>query len=95
MTRLKNADRSETLNFKELSWQTLRVEAKAVNNDDLTPLRLITNQAKCRITVKKRISGKDDVIINTASVFILASFYQIVRFSAADLSLSWTTCSGC
>jgi len=57
MTRLKNAERTETLNFKELSWQTLRVEARAVANDDLTPLRLVTNQAKCRITVKKRIAG--------------------------------------
>ncbi len=58
MTRLKSADRTETLNFKELTWQTLRIEAKATNNEDLTPLRLITNQARCRITIKKRIAGE-------------------------------------
>ncbi len=39
-----------------MSWQTLRIEAKSTTNTDLTPLRLITNQARCRITIKKRMS---------------------------------------
>ena len=56
MTRVKDTDKGELLIFKELSWQTVRIEAKSTMNDDLTPLRLITNQARCRITIKKKIS---------------------------------------
>ena len=56
MTRVKDTDKGELLIFKELSWQTVRIEAKSTINDDLTPLRLITNQARCRITIKKKMS---------------------------------------
>ena len=31
---------------------------KSTMSEDLTPLRLITNQARCRITIKKKLSGK-------------------------------------
>ena len=48
MTRIKDTDKGEVLNFKELSWHTVRIEAKSTKNEDLTPLRLITNQARCR-----------------------------------------------
>lgn len=41
----------------QLSWQTLRVEAKSMCDQALTPLRLITNQARCRITIKKKLTG--------------------------------------
>lgn len=58
MTRIRDSSRGEILTFKELEWQTLRIEASAVENTDMsTPLRLITNQARCRITIKKRIAG--------------------------------------
>jgi hypothetical protein len=43
--------------FKELEWQTVRIEAKSTKDKELTPLRLLTNQARCRITIKKRIAG--------------------------------------
>lgn len=55
-TRLKDVDKGEVLIFKELSWQTVRIEARSTVATDLTPLRLITNQARCRITLKKRMS---------------------------------------
>jgi len=55
-TRLKEMERGEVLVFKELSWQTVRIEARSTVATDLTPLRLITNQARCRITLKKRMS---------------------------------------
>ena len=58
MTRVKDTDKGELLTFKEISWQTVRIEAKSTQNDDLTPLRLITNQARARITIKKKLSGK-------------------------------------
>ena len=48
-TRLKDMDRGEVLVFKEISWQTVRIEARSTVATELTPLRLITNQARCRI----------------------------------------------
>lgn len=68
-TRLKESDKGLLLIFKELEWQTLRVEAKSTVDKDLTPLRLITNQAKCRITIKKRLS--DCFIMGSRLVIIL------------------------
>ncbi|KAK3865682.1 hypothetical protein Pcinc_028724 [Petrolisthes cinctipes] len=55
-TRLKDPERGELLIFKELSWQTLRIEARSTKDPALTPLRLITNQAHCRITIKKKLT---------------------------------------
>jgi len=55
-TRLKDLEKGEVLVFKELSWQTVRIEARSTVATDLTPLRLITNQARVRITLKKRMS---------------------------------------
>ena len=47
-----------TLLFQELQWQTLRLEARSTTSDlSLPPLRLITNQSRCRITIKKRLQG--------------------------------------
>lgn len=60
-TRIRDAARGEVLLFKEIEWQTTRIEATAVSveeEDFLTPLRLIANQAKIRIVVKKRLIGK-------------------------------------
>lgn len=57
-TRLKDQVRGQILIFKELSWQTVRIEASSTQDNLLTPLRLLTNQAKCRITIKKKIAGK-------------------------------------
>lgn len=57
VTRLKGPDGSELLIFKELEWQTARIEASSTKDEGLTPLRLLTNTARCRITLKKRTSG--------------------------------------
>ena len=46
LTRVKDTEKGEVLIFKELTWQTVRIEAKSTKNEDLTPLRLITNQAR-------------------------------------------------
>lgn len=56
-TRIKLSEKGEVLIFKELEWQTVRIEAKSTVDQNLTPLRLLTNQARCRITIKKRLSG--------------------------------------
>ena len=60
-TRIRDTSRGEILVFKEIEWQTTRIEAAAdesVCKEALTPLRLIANQAKIRIVLKKRLSGK-------------------------------------
>lgn len=69
MTRLKDPDRGQLLIFKELEWQTVRIEACSTKDKDLTPLRLLTNQARCRITIKKRIS--DCFVMGSRLVVIL------------------------
>lgn len=59
-TRIRNTTVGEILLFKEIEWQTTRIEAAAdesLPQELLTPLRLIANQAKIRIAVKKRLSG--------------------------------------
>lgn len=56
VTRLKDGTHGLLLIFKELSWQTVRIEASSTQDESLTPLRLLTNQARCRITIKKRLA---------------------------------------
>ncbi|KAJ8298803.1 hypothetical protein KUTeg_022863 [Tegillarca granosa] len=73
-TRIKDTDRGEILLFKEVDWQTTRIEATAVEgeNDEQfvgTPLRFIANQSKIRITMKKRLS--DCCIISTRVMLLL------------------------
>lgn len=50
---------NQVLTFKEINWQSLRIEADAIesNDQDLgsTPLRLITNQGRIRIALKRRV----------------------------------------
>ena len=62
LTRIKDELRGEILIFKEAEWQTLRIEANALEGADhglaTTPLRLIANQSKTRITIKKKLSGE-------------------------------------
>lgn len=49
----------QVLTFKEINWQSLRIEADAIESDDQdlgsTPLRLITNQGRIRIALKRRV----------------------------------------
>ncbi|XP_046394074.1 UHRF1-binding protein 1 isoform X3 [Ischnura elegans] len=63
--RVKDPDRGEILIFKELEWQTVRIEAQSTNIDSnvdkgstLSPLRLLTNTARCRLIIKKRLCDK-------------------------------------
>ena len=60
-TRISEKPNDLLLTFKEVSWQTLKIEADCMVGDSgkqTTPLRLITNQSKIRISVKKRYSGE-------------------------------------
>ena len=57
-SRIRNEVDGEILLFKEIDWQTTRIEANARNNETTTPLRLIANQSKIRIILKKKLSGE-------------------------------------
>lgn len=57
LTKLKEPKKGQILIFKELQWQTVRIEASSTEDKDLPPLRLLTNFTRCRITIKKRLSG--------------------------------------
>ncbi|XP_035227053.1 UHRF1-binding protein 1-like [Stegodyphus dumicola] len=77
LSRIKDADRSEVLLFKRLEWQVLRIEAKSRSNDanglcgdvPLSPLRLITNQGCCKMTIKKKLT--DCSVIGSRLIFVL------------------------
>ncbi|XP_046666085.1 UHRF1-binding protein 1-like [Homalodisca vitripennis] len=56
LTKLKEPKKGQILIFKELEWQTVRIEASSTKDRDLPPLRLLTNCTRCRITIKKRLS---------------------------------------
>ncbi|KAK0095154.1 hypothetical protein PV326_009095 [Microctonus aethiopoides] len=85
MTRLKDVDRGQLLIFKELEWQTLRIEARSTKDEDLTPLRLLTNQARCRITIKKRIS--DCFVMGSRLVLILDDLLWVLTDSQLKAAL--------
>lgn len=58
-TRILEPTRGEILTFKEVSWQMIRIEADAIQNTEhevlRAPIRLITNQSKIRVTLKRRV----------------------------------------
>ncbi|XP_054261337.1 bridge-like lipid transfer protein family member 3B isoform X2 [Macrosteles quadrilineatus] len=56
LTKLKEPKKGQILIFKELEWQTVRIEASSIQDSELPPLRLLTNFTRCRITIKKRLS---------------------------------------
>ncbi|XP_033611265.1 UHRF1-binding protein 1-like isoform X3 [Cryptotermes secundus] len=85
MTRLKEPDRGQLLIFKELEWQTVRIEARSTKDKELTPLRLLTNQARCRITIKKRIA--DCFVMGSRLVLILDDLLWVLTDSQLKAAL--------
>lgn len=49
----------QILTFKEVSWQMIRIEADAIQSSEhemlSAPIRLITNQSRIRVTLKRRV----------------------------------------
>ncbi|XP_061699850.1 bridge-like lipid transfer protein family member 3A [Syngnathoides biaculeatus] len=82
-TRITDPTRGEVLTFKEINWQTLRIEADAIESDDQdlgsTPLRLITNQGRIRIALKRRI--KDCNVLASKLLFILDDLLWVLTDS--------------
>uniref|UniRef100_A0A672YW34 UHRF1 binding protein 1 n=1 Tax=Sphaeramia orbicularis TaxID=375764 RepID=A0A672YW34_9TELE len=82
-TRITDPKRGEVLTFKEINWQSLRIEADAIESDDQdlgnTPLRLITNQGRIRIALKRRI--KDCNVLASKLFFILDDLLWVLTDS--------------
>lgn len=68
LTRIKDTKRGQILLFKIVDWQTMRLEAKCLTDPDQAPLRLITNHAQCRLTIKKNL---DDCSVVAARIFVI------------------------
>ncbi|SPP81936.1 UHRF1-binding protein 1 isoform X3 [Drosophila guanche] len=85
MTRLKDAQKGIILIFKELSWQTVRIEASSTQDKSLTPLRLLTNHARCRITIRKRLA--DCSLLASRLVLILDDLLWVLTDSQLKAAL--------
>ncbi|KAM9005486.1 UHRF1-binding protein 1 isoform X1 [Sarcophilus harrisii] len=83
LTRITDPHRGEVLTFKELTWQTLRIEADATDSGDqdpvTTPLRLITNQGRIQIALKRRT--KDCNVIASKLMFLLDDLLWVLTDS--------------
>ncbi|XP_017786944.1 PREDICTED: UHRF1-binding protein 1-like isoform X2 [Nicrophorus vespilloides] len=85
MTRLKEPEKGQILIFKELEWQTVRIEAKSTVDKNLTPLKLLTNQARCRIVIKKRLS--DCFVMGSRITIILDDLLWVLTDSQLKAAL--------
>ncbi|ALC39333.1 CG34126 [Drosophila busckii] len=85
LTRLKDAQKGIILIFKELSWQTVRIEASSTQDKSLTPLRLLTNHARCRITIRKRLA--DCTLLASRLVLILDDLLWVLTDSQLKAAL--------
>ncbi|XP_071188349.1 bridge-like lipid transfer protein family member 3B isoform X1 [Salvelinus alpinus] len=82
-TRIQDPHRGEILTFKEISWQMIRIEADAIQsaqNEMLSaPIRLITNQSKIRVTLKRR--SKDCKVVASKLILILDDLLWVLTDS--------------
>ncbi|XP_016390411.1 bridge-like lipid transfer protein family member 3B isoform X3 [Sinocyclocheilus rhinocerous] len=82
-TRILDPTRGEILTFKEVSWQMIRIEADAIQNTEhevvSAPIRLITNQSKIRVSLKRRI--KDCNVIASKLILILDDLLWVLTDS--------------
>ncbi len=69
----------QVLTFKEINWQSLRIEADAIESDEQdlgsTPLRLITNQGRIRIALKRRVRFENNLLFK----HLLSSYHTCHR----------------
>ncbi|NWR73272.1 UH1BL protein, partial [Centropus unirufus] len=82
-TRIQEAQRGEVLTFKEITWQMIRIEADAIQSSQheimSAPVRLITNQSKIRVTLKRRL--KDCNVVASKLVLILDDLLWVLTDS--------------
>ncbi|XP_067345891.1 UHRF1-binding protein 1-like isoform X3 [Channa argus] len=82
-TRIQDPQKGEILTFKEISWQMIRIEADAIQSAEhemlSAPIRLITNQSKIRVTLKRRI--KDCNVVASKLILILDDLLWVLTDS--------------
>ncbi|XP_060742341.1 UHRF1-binding protein 1-like [Tachysurus vachellii] len=82
-TRIQDPARGEILTFKEVSWQMIRIEADAIQSSEhevlSAPIRLITNQSKIRVTLKRRM--KDCHVVASKLILILDDLLWVLTDS--------------
>ncbi|XP_051976789.1 UHRF1-binding protein 1-like isoform X1 [Xyrauchen texanus] len=82
-TRIMDPTRGEILTFKEVSWQMIRIEADAIQSAEhevvSAPIRLITNQSKIRVTLKRRM--KDCNVVASKLILILDDLLWVLTDS--------------
>nr|XP_028601585.1 UHRF1-binding protein 1-like isoform X2 [Podarcis muralis] len=82
-TRLQESQRGEVLTFKEINWQMIRIEADAIQSSQheimSAPVRLITNQSKIRVTLKRRL--KDCNVVSSKLILILDDLLWVLTDS--------------
>ncbi|KAM4615265.1 bridge-like lipid transfer protein family member 3B isoform 1-T1 [Polymixia lowei] len=85
-TRIQDPQRGEILTFKEISWQMIRIEADAIQTPSSAehemlsaPIRLITNQSKIRVTLKRRM--KDCNVVASKLILILDDLLWVLTDS--------------
>ncbi|XP_010227119.1 PREDICTED: UHRF1-binding protein 1-like, partial [Tinamus guttatus] len=82
-TRIQEAQRGEVLTFKEINWQMIRIEADAIQSSKheimSAPVRLITNQSKIRVTLKRRL--KDCNVVASKLILILDDLLWVLTDS--------------
>ncbi|XP_053884754.1 bridge-like lipid transfer protein family member 3B isoform X2 [Malaclemys terrapin pileata] len=83
VTRIQESQRGEVLTFKEINWQMIRIEADAIQSSQheimSAPVRLITNQSKIRVTLKRRL--KDCNVVASKLVLILDDLLWVLTDS--------------
>ncbi|XP_072528601.1 bridge-like lipid transfer protein family member 3B isoform X2 [Salminus brasiliensis] len=82
-TRIQDPARGEILTFKEVNWQMIRIEADAIQSSEhevlSAPIRLITNQSKIRVTLKRRM--KDCNVVASKLILILDDLLWVLTDS--------------
>ncbi|KAM4700252.1 bridge-like lipid transfer protein family member 3A [Discoglossus pictus] len=90
-TRLTHPQRGEVLTFKEVNWQTLRIEADASESCEdapSTPLRLLTNRGRLRIALKRRT--RDCMVLSSKLSVHLDDLLWVLTDSQLRALLSYT-----
>ncbi|CAN2390600.1 protein homodimerization activity, partial [Pristimantis euphronides] len=82
-TRIQDPQRGEVLTFKEINWQMIWIEADAIQSSEhelmSAPVRLITNQSKIRVTLKRRL--KDCNVLASKLVLMLDDLLWVLTDS--------------
>ncbi|XP_072279045.1 bridge-like lipid transfer protein family member 3A isoform X2 [Pyxicephalus adspersus] len=94
-TRLTHSQRGEVLTFKQVTWQTLRIEADASESCDdapTTPLRLLTNGGRLNVALKRRT--KDCMVLSSKLSIFLDELLWVLTDSQLRALLSYTKSLG-